>query len=201
MQRVSNGVASSSRSHCDALRLRPVTGLNEPLSFVDAAEPILPADDRDLERLVRPKGPSHHPKSLSSNGFFRPRCARIRCSPCPPSARSRAFPWPALVSKFDSTARPDPLATGLSVALPLSLVRGNDVCNEMALPPVRQLERTSCLPFFADSSKFIEPIECDKCGESVYVIRRALHPDIPHVEIQTFQCPICGHQMEQSVPL
>jgi hypothetical protein len=48
---------------------------------------------------------------------------------------------------------------------------------------------------FFDGTKFIEPNECNKCRESAYVIRRALHPNTPHVEVQTFQCPRCGHIM------
>jgi C4-type Zn-finger protein len=53
--------------------------------------------------------------------------------------------------------------------------------------------------FFADGTEFIEPIECDICGESAYLILRAPHPDIRSIEIQTFQCPKCGHRTRQSV--
>jgi predicted RNA-binding Zn-ribbon protein involved in translation (DUF1610 family) len=53
-------------------------------------------------------------------------------------------------------------------------------------------------PFFPDGTKFIEPIACMKCQEHAYLIRRAPDPDIPGNEILTFQCPACGHQIEQS---
>jgi hypothetical protein len=73
-------------------------------------------------------------------------------------------------------------------------------------------EETKCAPacaaaerpmtrFFADGTKFIEPIACVKCQEHAYLIRRAPDPDIPGNEIHTFQCPACGHQIEQSVTL
>jgi hypothetical protein len=52
--------------------------------------------------------------------------------------------------------------------------------------------------FFADGTKFIEPIECDKCGEKAYAMRRTPHPRIPHIEVHTFECPRCGYQVEQS---
>jgi hypothetical protein len=51
--------------------------------------------------------------------------------------------------------------------------------------------------FFADGTKFVEPIEC-KCGEKAYVIRRTPHPRIPLAELQTFECPSRGYQVEQS---
>jgi ribosomal protein L33 len=52
--------------------------------------------------------------------------------------------------------------------------------------------------FFADGTKFFEPLKCDKCGDHAYVIRRTPHPDIPRAEIQTFECPKCGRQTQQS---
>jgi hypothetical protein len=52
--------------------------------------------------------------------------------------------------------------------------------------------------FFADGSKFVDPIKCNKCGEKAYAIRRAPHPLIPNVELYTFECPSCEHRFEQS---
>jgi predicted RNA-binding Zn-ribbon protein involved in translation (DUF1610 family) len=52
--------------------------------------------------------------------------------------------------------------------------------------------------FFADGTKFIEPLKCHKCGDHAYVIRCTSHPDIPRAEIQIFQCPKCGRQTRQS---
>jgi DNA-directed RNA polymerase subunit RPC12/RpoP len=52
--------------------------------------------------------------------------------------------------------------------------------------------------FFADGTTFIEPIKCGKCGNKAYGTRRTPHPSISHAELQTFECPHCGHRVEQS---
>jgi hypothetical protein len=36
-------------------------------------------------------------------------------------------------------------------------------------------------PSSANASKFIEPIECNECGASAYVILRTSQPDVPLV--------------------
>jgi hypothetical protein len=56
-------------------------------------------------------------------------------------------------------------------------------------------------PQSVDGSRFIEPIRCNKCGETAYLMWRAPHPDISHAEIQIFQCPRYGHQTERLIKL
>jgi predicted RNA-binding Zn-ribbon protein involved in translation (DUF1610 family) len=54
------------------------------------------------------------------------------------------------------------------------------------------------MPFFADGTEFVEPIDCTRCGQKAYLVRRTPHPTIPSAELRTFGCPKCGLQIEQS---
>jgi len=50
---------------------------------------------------------------------------------------------------------------------------------------------------FADGSKLIESIPCEKCGENTYAVWRAPHRKMADLKVDIFQCPRCGHQMER----
>jgi rRNA maturation protein Nop10 len=53
-------------------------------------------------------------------------------------------------------------------------------------------------PIFPDGSEFIDPVACAKCGSNAYMIWRI--PQTDTAEIQTFQCPGCGHETKRTVP-
>jgi hypothetical protein len=54
-------------------------------------------------------------------------------------------------------------------------------------------------PTFPDGSEFIDPVACAKCGSNAYITWRIPKTDIPRTEIQTFQCPGCGHETKRTV--
>jgi Zn ribbon nucleic-acid-binding protein len=52
--------------------------------------------------------------------------------------------------------------------------------------------------FLVEDQKFIAPIRCSECDDNAPLIRRAPHP-LEGLEIRTFECQACGHQMERIV--
>ena len=56
--------------------------------------------------------------------------------------------------------------------------------------------------FFADGTKFIEPLKCDKCGDHTYAIHRTPHPysarrnpDIPVSQVRSSNAAIAKSPM------
>jgi Zn ribbon nucleic-acid-binding protein len=52
--------------------------------------------------------------------------------------------------------------------------------------------------FLVEDQKFVAPIRCSDCDDNARLIRRAPHP-FEGLEIRTFECLACGHQMERIV--
>jgi hypothetical protein len=52
--------------------------------------------------------------------------------------------------------------------------------------------------FLVEDQKFIAPIRCGECDDNAPLIRRAPYP-LEGLEIRTFECQGCRHQMERIV--
>ena len=50
----------------------------------------------------------------------------------------------------------------------------------------------------AEDQEFIAPIRCSECDGNAHLSRRAPHP-FEGLEIRTFECHACGHQVERIV--
>ena len=59
----------------------------------------------------------------------------------------------------------------------------------------RSMEEHSVLP---KDQIFIRPLRCEECGGNAHLIRRSPH-FVNCLEIRTFECQECGHQMERIV--
>jgi Zn ribbon nucleic-acid-binding protein len=51
----------------------------------------------------------------------------------------------------------------------------------------------------AEDQEFIPPTRCGECDDNAHLIRRAPYA-FEGLEIRTFECVACGHQMERIVP-